>query len=96
MGEKIILETRKSNCFCWVFYEKRKTSTFLLGIQFFPRSRFIEEGAFVPWLPFYDLSIFQGKISQFPPSIGNTHRRQERVLPNRLLSNSWPLHGFIN
>jgi len=67
-----------------------------LRIRFFPRSRFIEEGAFVLWLTFYDLSTFQGKISQFPPSTGNTHRSQDRVLPNRLLSRSWPLHGFIN
>jgi len=75
----------------------QKIKTFLLGIRFFfPRSRFIEEGAFVLWLPFNDLSTFQGKISQFPPSIGNTHSCQERVLPNRLLSNSWPLHGFIS
>jgi len=73
-----------------------KILTFLLGIRYFPRSRFKEEGEFVLWLPFHDLSTFQGKISQFPPSIRNTHSSQERVLPNRLLSNSWPLHGFVN
>ena len=42
------------------------------------------------------LSTFQGKINQLPPSIDDTHRSQERALPNRLLSHSWPLHGFIN
>jgi len=65
------------------------------GNSVFPRSRFREEGAFVHWLPFNDLSTFHGKICQFPPCVGNTHSSQERVVPNPLLSNSWPLHGFI-
>jgi len=41
-------------------------------------------------------STFQGKISQLPPSMDNMHRSQERALPKRLLSHSWPLYGFIN
>jgi len=71
-----------------VFYEKYKRLQWEFG--FSRESRFIEDGALAA------RSTFQGKISQLPPSIDNTHRSQERALPNRLLSRSWPLHGFIN
>jgi len=80
---------KKKYCFCLVFHKKYRRLHW--EFSFSRESRFIEDGAFVLWRP---PRPFRVKSAREAPSIGNTHRSQERALPNRLLSHPWPLHGF--